>query len=325
MVRKIYTPKRAKFIGFWQIVAVTTAIMLPARLFSAYDDYMGSFQTVYTETPVSSYLATPKDVNFVPETGFMQRVDSLNYDDNIAAMRAAELARNPGVMLTERPAVVCRNFGCTRLNERITRTFLFNSLANAFMMNSQSRIYFCEADPFSRSCLQSGISFPSRVGIANAMIKIPKATIQQVNLSPGMSKATIGITYEFLANGIDVRCKPTVMDIVVPVNSQATLANREFSCALTADGSTNISFMMNVDYIDLDYGIIGGYYSLGMQGSSIGGGTGYLLIKLEYTGSGVRMQAANNGDISTGGGASMWQSGTQVIQPGEFAVEPLGK
>jgi len=330
MATRIFSPKRAKFIGFWQIAIVAAMMFLPFRLFSD-DQYTGSFQTVYTETPVASYRAIPNDVNFVPETNFMQRTDSLDNDANIAAARTAESAKNPGVMFAERPAVVCRNFGCTRLNERMTRTFLFNSLANAFMMNAQSRIYFCEADPFSRSCLQSGISFPSRVGIANAMIKIPKATIQQVNLSPGLSKATVGITYEFLANGIDVRCKPTVMDIVVPINSQATLANREFSCNLTADGATNISLLMNVDYIDLDYGIIGGYYSLGMQGSATGGGTGYALMRLEYTGSGMTMSAATGGgssggrDINTGGGAGMAQSGTQVIQPGEYAVEPLSK
>lgn len=273
-----------------------------------------SFQTVYTEVPVQSYYAYPDDQNFIPETEFMQRADSLDYDTNIAQARAYESSIHPGIMFAERPMVICRNFGCTHLNDKITRTFLFNSLVNQFMMNSHSRMYICEADPFSRDCLQSGISFPVRSGIANAMIKIPKATISQVTPSRGLSQATVGMTYDFLVNGIDRRCEPTVMDIVVPQNSHALLSTREFSCNMTSDGISNVSLLVNVDYIDLDYGIMGGYYSLGMQGPTTGGGTGYALFKTEYATANMRFRAAvqNDSPIST-----------MAIQPGEYAVGPL--
>jgi hypothetical protein len=100
----------------------------------------------------------------------MERADSLDYDQNIIDARNEESFMHPGVMFANRPMVICRNFGCTRLNDRITRSFLFNSLANMYMMNAHSRVYICEADPFSRDCLQSGISFPVRSGIANAMV-----------------------------------------------------------------------------------------------------------------------------------------------------------
>ena len=49
---------------------------------------------------------------------------------------------------------------------------------------------------------------------------------------------------------------------------------------MTTDGLTNVSLLINVDYIDLDFGLIGGY-SLGLQGPAIGGGTGYALFKME--------------------------------------------
>ena len=274
-------------------------------------------QTVYTEVPVQSYLAYPDDQNFVPEEEFMQRADSLNYDQNIIDARRQEYNYNNGVKFAEKPMVICRDFACTRLNERITRTFLFNSIANMFMTNTYSNMYICEADPFSRSCLQSGISFPVRAGVANALVKIPKATISQVNISTGISKATVGITYEFLVNGIDRVCEPTVMDIIVPVNSQATLLNREFACNMTSDCMTNVSIMLNIDYIDLDYGIIGGYYSLGLQGPTTGGGTGYILMKTEYTNSGITMHGATNSNSE--------RKDLPTIQPGEYAVEPLEK
>ena len=290
-------------------------VIVATNAFGATQYIEENFQTIYTETPVQSYYAYPDDPNFVPESEFMQRADSLDYDENIINARDAEAYAHPGVMFAERPMVVCRNFGCTRLNDKITRTFLFNSLVNTFMMNAHSRLYICEADPFSRDCLQSGISFPVRSGIANALVKIPKATISQVNVSTGLSRATVNMTYELLVNGINRVCEPTIMDIVIPNNSTATLSNREFSCNMTSDGFSNVSLLVNLDYIDLDYGILGGYYSLGTQGPTTGGGTGYALFKTEFTTGGMKFRAAVDENENL----------IQTIQPGEYAVEPLQK
>jgi hypothetical protein len=303
---------------------ILTAVFVGLYAFSAHaiDEIVyDNFQTIYTETPVQSYYAYPDDPNFIPASEFMERADSLDYDQNIIDARNAELRAHPGVMFADRPMVICRNFGCTRLNDRITRSFLFNSLANMFMMNAHSRVYICEADPFSRDCLQSGISFPVRSGIANAMVKIPKATISQVSTSTGLSKATVGMTYDFLVNGIDRKCEPTIMDIVVPVNSEAILSNREFACNMTSDGISSVSLNISLDYIDLDYGILGGYYSLGMQGPTTGGGTGYALFKTEFTTGGMQMRAQLLGEEDAKGSNNAFMT----IQPGEYAVEPLNK
>ena len=251
----------------------------------------------------------------------MNRADDINYDENIINARRAEEQAHPGVMFAKRPMVICRNFGCTKLNDRITRTFLFNSLTNMFMMNAHSRMYICEADPFSRDCLQSGITFPVRSGIANALVKIPQATISQVSTSIGLSKATVGMTYEFLVNGIDRVCEPTVMDLMIPANSEAILSNREFACNMTSDGISSVSLNISLDYIDLDYGILGGYYSLGMQGPTTGGGTGYALFKTEFTTGGMQMRAQLLGEEDAKGSNNAFMT----IQPGEYAVEPLNK
>lgn len=278
------------------------------------------FGTIYTETPVRSYYAYPDDPNFIPETEFMNMDDEVNYDEVIYQVRQEETYYNPGVQFTERPTVICRDFNCTRLNNRITRTFLFNSLSNILLTNAHSRIYICEADPFSRSCLQSGISFPVRSGIANALVKIPKATISQVNLTTGLSRATATMTYEFLVNGIKHTCEPTIMDISVPNNTQATLMNREFACNLTSDGMSNISLLLSVDYIDLDYGLIGAYYSLGMQGPATGGARGYLVFKTEFTTNGAKFRASTYNNT-----ADNVDNLGNAIRPGEYTVDALDK
>ena len=292
-------------------LALCFALLLPVAAFAQQDNFQ---QVIYTETPVRSFFAMPDDVNFVPEGVFMMRTDSLNYDDNIQAARQAEANANPGARIgfADRPTIVCRDFGCTKMNDRITRTFLFNSLSNMFMMNSHSRMHICEADPFTRACIESGISFPVRAGVANAMVRIPKATIDQVQLSTGLSKAAVGMAYELLINGVPVRCSSTVADIVVPVNAQATLVSREFECGITTEGPTNVSMIYNIDYIDLDYGILGGYYSLGLQGPAMGGGTGYALFSVEHSNRGLRMTPAANAAPAK-----------QTIRPGEYAVGPV--
>jgi len=114
-------------------------------------------------------------------------------------------------------------------------------------------------------------------------------------------------------NGIDVRCEPTSADVVVPANTNAMLITREFACRMTTDGLTSASLLINLDYIDLDYGILGGYYSFGLQGPTAGGGTGYALFRTEHT---TREPSA-----STSGRGS--ERGMNQIRPGEYAVEPL--
>ncbi len=299
------------------IFAVLCGFFVSLDANAVYPLSQAGVQTIHVETPVLSYYAYPDDPNFIPETNFMREDSDFNYDANIEYARQVEATNFPGVIFASKPMVICRDFRCTRLNENITKTFLFNSIANMFMLNSDTQLNICEADPFSRSCLQTGISFPVQAGAANAMIKIPKAAISQVTLSTGMSRASVGTTFEFLVNGISRACDQTLTDIVIPVNSQATLATREFSCDLTSDGVSNISLLVNLDYIDLDYGIMGGYYSLGMQGPTSGGGTGYVLFKTEYTNSGYTYQAD--------GVQSYVGPSVQSIRPGEYAVEPLSK
>jgi len=64
--------------------ALVSGTVMAAEDFSTYTD----FQTIYTETPVQSYYASPDDPNFIPETEFMERADSINYDQNIENARA---------------------------------------------------------------------------------------------------------------------------------------------------------------------------------------------------------------------------------------------
>ncbi|MCL2629633.1 MAG: hypothetical protein FWD33_03025 [Alphaproteobacteria bacterium] len=288
-------------------------------------------QVQYQNIPVQSYMAFPQDNNFIPATEFMLRADSVNNDANIHFARQA-LVDHTGIpaRFGNRPAVICRQARCSRLNDRITRTYLFNTLSNLFMLNSHSKMSICEADPFTRSCLQSGISFPASVGIANALIMVPSATIRQVSVSTGLSQARLSLSYFVLVNGMEVQCASTTAEIIVPNEESATLASRNFSCNLTHDGPSNVSLLLSIDYIDLDFGILGGYYSFGMQGPAQGGGTGYALMKLEHANSARQVGGGDSGGIRYAEGTQspteMWQSqDMNSIQEGEVRVRPLDR
>ncbi len=258
-------------------------------------------QEVYErDITVPSYIKVSTNAYNMPQSEFMA-TNEIDYDTEIETVQTNMKFANPGVEFAKKPVIVCRKTGCTRLNDRISRNFLFNSLSNMFMLNAYSKMSICEADPFTRACLISGINFPARIGVADALIKIPYAQVAQVFLSRGLSKTEIELTYPFLVNGVEKKCKKTTADIVIPNDEQVTLYNKEFTCQLTNDAKTNVSLLLNIDYIDLDYGIIGGYYSFGMQGPSKGSGTGYLLLKTEYaTTSNTGVGTYNSQDIKQG-------------------------
>ena len=72
----------------------------------------------------------------------------------------------------------------------------------------------------------------------------------------------------------------------------------------------------NIDYIDLDYGIIGAYYSTGMTGASNGGNNGYVLMKFQYTDENLKKPQSN-----CLGGTCNTES--YKIAPGQYEVIPL--
>ena len=53
-----------------------------------------------------------------------------------------------------------------------------------------------------------------------------------------------------------------------------------YQCKMTTIGTTTVKTLFLIDYIDMDYGFIGGYYSIGLSGPAYGGGSGYMIMRL---------------------------------------------
>ena len=194
----------------------------------------------------------------------------------------------------ERPVVLCRNFGCTEVAGMMTRAHLFNSIASIFQINERTRVHLCEADPILRSCLHTGIRYAITVGGTPGVVHIPSFTISEVMFSRDLSRVSFMSTYDIQVNGIRSFCSAAMNVIDVNERRQAMIRDNNFRCQFTSDIPSMAHTMFNIDFIDLDYGIIGAFYSMGISGSSTGGGTGYVLMRFQNA-PGANVQAVAHG------------------------------
>lgn len=193
-------------------------------------------------------------------------------------------ACHPGTGCAVRPAVICRRSGCTRLNDRITKQFLFNSLIQIFMNNKMSRVDLCEADPYSRACLANSVRFGGQIGSTPVLVQIPSFTLVEMKPLADLSRIDLVINYDLFANGLKSRCTSAMTTIEAVSAQQLVMRDTSYQCDLTFGMPTSAFSLYNIDYIDLDYGIIGGFYSIGLSGESAAGGTGYVLMKFKQAG-----------------------------------------
>ena len=125
-------------------------------------------------------------------------------------------------------------------------------------------------------------------------------------------------SYDLYANGLKSFCTSAYNTIEISESKQALIRDNNYKCQLTSDLPSTSYNIYNIDYVDLDYGIIGAYYSTGMSGASHGGHEGYVLMKFQYT------------DRNTVKPASACKTGicddeSYRIAPGQYEIIPLEK
>jgi hypothetical protein len=202
-----------------------------------------------------------------------------------------DILRNPEVATTtveienaplRKPSsvVVCRAKQCAPANLSASREYVYNSLFHLLDNNGQKTALVCEADPLSRICTESYVNFPIKVGVTPAHIYIDSVKITDVALAKGNTRVQLVLNYNVTYNGQSPTCIPAQTLVYVKDANTIVWEDNGYNCKMNAIGQTTIKTLFSVDYIDLDYGFIGGYYSIGASGPSYGGGTGYMMIRL---------------------------------------------
>lgn len=190
----------------------------------------------------------------------------------------------PMTILTPKAAnsvVVCRTQQCAPARTNMTREFLYNSLLNLFDNNLGSTVLLCDADPNSRMCFENYIKFTIKAGVTPATVVIDSAKILDVRLKKKEQTIEIALDYNTHYNSVRPICRTSKNALFVKTPDYVLMEDTGYRCKFTTISTSLISTVYSIDYVDLDYGVIGMNYSFGVSGPAYGGGTGYMLMRFQ--------------------------------------------
>lgn len=176
--------------------------------------------------------------------------------------------------------VVCRGKQCAPAKLSMSREYIYNSLLQLFDNNNHNKALVCQASAGSHTCLETFITLPITVGITPAYMYIDSVKITDVLVGRQNSKINLILNYNVTFNGQTPDCTPSQSILFARTVDHVLLEDSGYTCKMTSIGKTTIKTIFSIDYIDLDYGFIGGYYSIGLSGPAYGGGSGYMMIRL---------------------------------------------
>lgn len=175
--------------------------------------------------------------------------------------------------------VVCRQGQCQSVRNRMTPEFVNNIVFNMFNNNAGFDVNICEADPSTRNCISEDIKFNMVSGVSGAVGAINSARVLEVRLRPQGKVVDIALDYNFFVNAIRPHCMPSRTGVIVKSNNYLMMESAGFNCQISGQEPSAVTLLQAVDHIDLDYGVIGATYSLGVSGPAYGGGTGYMVMR----------------------------------------------
>ena len=176
--------------------------------------------------------------------------------------------------------VVCRQKQCAPSKLSMSREYIYNSLLHLLDNNSQNKALLCEADPSSHICTENYLTIPITVGVTPANMYLDDVKITDISASIGNKSLNLILHYNVSYNGQTPTCKPAKTLVYVKNTDNIVMEDAGYVCKMTTIGNTIIKTLFAIDYIDLDYGYIGGYYSIGLSGPAYGGDSGYMLMRL---------------------------------------------
>ena len=178
--------------------------------------------------------------------------------------------------------IVCRDKQCAPADLAQSKEYIFNSLAQLVDNNLDATALLCEANPQAHVCTNPYITVPAKVGITPVYVYFDGVKLVDASIVDGKPAIKMALNYNMSYNGqTPTVCKPDEAMLYVKNNNEVVLNGNGFKCEMTSVGTTIIRVLFNVYYVDLDYGYIGGYYSIGLSGPAVGGGSGYGIIRMQ--------------------------------------------
>ncbi|MBO4294535.1 MAG: hypothetical protein J5896_03715 [Alphaproteobacteria bacterium] len=177
--------------------------------------------------------------------------------------------------------VVCRDKQCASTKLSMSREYIYNSLTHLLEQNANEKALVCQADALTHVCTEDYVTVPITVGVTPAHLYINNVEITDVSLALNHRSIDLLLNYGISYNGQTPTCKPAKSIVYVKNAQNIVMEDAGYTCKMTTIGNTTIKTLFAIDYIDLDYGFIGGYYSIGLSGPAYGGGSRYMMLKLQ--------------------------------------------
>ncbi|MBO4284696.1 MAG: hypothetical protein J5895_00485 [Alphaproteobacteria bacterium] len=177
--------------------------------------------------------------------------------------------------------VVCRSKQCAPAKLSSSKEYIYNSLAHMLEQNATETALVCQADPFTHTCTEDYLTLPITVGVTPAHMYISDVQFEDISIALKRQSIDLILNYGVSYNGQKPVCKPAKTLVYVKNSQNIIMEDAGYMCKMTTIGNTTIKTLFAIDYIDLDYGFIGGYYSIGLSGPAYGGRSGYMLFRLK--------------------------------------------
>lgn len=177
--------------------------------------------------------------------------------------------------------VVCRAKQCAPTRLSMAKEYIYNTLLHMFDSNAREKALVCQGNANTHACTEEFVTVPIKVGVTPAYLYIDDVKIADVSISQQNTMAlnlllNWGVSY----NGQTPVCRPSKNLLYVKNVDNVIMEDNGYTCKMTTIGNTTVSTMFAIDYIDMDYNYIGGYYSIGLSGPAYGGGSGYMILRL---------------------------------------------
>ncbi len=199
-----------------------------------------------------------------------------------SAAEYEQMARemNPAALRAPSSVVVCRSHQCAPAKLSMSKEYIYNSLLHLFDNNNYQKALVCQADPYSHTCLENYITIPLTAGITPTNAYIDHIRIADVIIGKRANKLNLLLNYNVTYGGQTPDCTPSKTILFAKSINHVLMEDAGYTCKMTAIGQSTVKTVFAIDYIDLDYGYIGGSYSVGISGPAYGGGNGYMLLRL---------------------------------------------
>ena len=88
------------------------------------------------------------------------------------------------------------------------------------------------------------------------------------------------LNYNITYGGQATDCTPSQSLLFARNINHVIMEDAGYSCKMTTIGQSSVKTLFAIDYVDLDYGYIGGRYSIGISGPAYGGSNGYMMLRM---------------------------------------------